>query len=364
MKKYLLALLMLVWATTAHAQTLASSSLTTNGQSLSVALGRGGAPVEGLSVQVTGTWTGTLTFQGSLDGSTFVSVLTSNATSGATTTTTTANGVFAFSNVGYHTVRVSATAAMTGTAVVSIVQGYSSGGGGGSASSVSGSLTNDNAASTSNRVATLPVITETSAPTRTNGRDAALSGTAGGSIRVMIADAAGAALSVATDATHDSAASTTGPQVMMGADSTTPTAVADGDAVRRWANLDGAAAGFQVAHTLGGCTPGSSISTAAVMETEIKATAGQLYSIVVTAIDATAVFARLYNDTAANTDENDTPVARFAVPSATTAGGFALPIPIGMAFSTAITLRITTGGADTDTGALTANEVFVSYCYK
>jgi hypothetical protein len=44
--------------------------------------------------------------------------------------------------------------------------------------------------------------------------------------------------------------------------------------------------------------------------------------------------------------------------------GFVLPINIGQVYSTAITIRITTGAADTDTGALSANEVFVSYCYK
>lgn len=116
-----------------------------------------------------------------------------------------------------------------------------------------------------------------------------------------------------------------------------------------------------VAATSGGCTPASSISTGAVMETEIKNAAGQLYTMVVTNLDATNVYAKLYNLTAANTDETDTPIQRFLVP---TGGGFVLPIPVGMEFDTAITLRVTTGAADNDTGALSANEVFVSYCYQ
>jgi hypothetical protein len=120
------------------------------------------------------------------------------------------------------------------------------------------------------------------------------------------------------------------------------------------------------ASTSGGCTPGSSISTGAVLETEIKATAGQLYQIAVTNIDATPVYAKIYNLTAANTDETDTPVQRFVVPSQGSAlgAGFVLPINIGQEYTTAITLRVTTGIADNDTGALTANEVMVSYCYK
>lgn len=115
------------------------------------------------------------------------------------------------------------------------------------------------------------------------------------------------------------------------------------------------------ATTNGGCTPNSSISTAAVLETEIKATAGQLYYLAITNLDATNVYARLYNLTAANADESDTPIQRFLVP---TGSGFVLPIPVGAVYSTAITLRVTTGAADNDTGALAANEVFVSYCYK
>jgi hypothetical protein len=119
------------------------------------------------------------------------------------------------------------------------------------------------------------------------------------------------------------------------------------------------------ATTNGGCTPNSSISTAAVMETAIKATAGQLYELVITNIDATPVYAKLYNDTAANTDETDTPVGRYGVPGTSAVGGIAATrIAVGMAFSTAITLRVTTGIADNDTGALSANEVLVSYCYK
>lgn len=110
-----------------------------------------------------------------------------------------------------------------------------------------------------------------------------------------------------------------------------------------------------------GCTIGSSISVGAVLETEIKATAGQLFTLFITNLDATNVYARLYNLTAANADETDTPVARFLVP---TGGGIQFSTPLGSAFSTAITLRVTTGAADTDTGVLSANEVFVTYCYQ
>lgn len=76
---------------------------------------------------------------------------------------------------------------------------------------------NDATAAGTTFLPTLPGLVETSAPTRTNGRMAGLSFTAGGAARVMIADAAGAALSIATDATFGTStyteATTTGPPV-------------------------------------------------------------------------------------------------------------------------------------------------------
>jgi hypothetical protein len=73
-------------------------------------------------VQVTGTWTGTLSLQVTVSGdvwvtagsaATFVNVATRSA--GATITT---NGIYQFDVSGYTSVRVTATAAMTGTANV------------------------------------------------------------------------------------------------------------------------------------------------------------------------------------------------------------------------------------------------------
>jgi hypothetical protein len=205
---------------------------------------------------------------------------------------------------------------------------------------------------------------------------------------------------LSVDVAHGNTFSDQGPQGMLEAadfdGAALPNAVAEGQAVRAKGTLSGVGLTMLVsedgslqygttttplvvdlganndvtaiptAATTGGCTPNSSISTAAVMETEIKATAGQLYQLVITNLDATPVFARLYNDTAANTDQTDTPIQRFVVPTQGNGNGagFVLPITIGQTYSTAITLRITTGAADTDTGALSANEVFVSYCYK
>lgn len=118
-----------------------------------------------------------------------------------------------------------------------------------------------------------------------------------------------------------------------------------------------------IATTAGGCTPHSIISAATVNETQIKATAGQLYVVTIQNVGAAPVYFKLYNDTAANVDETDTPVQRYIVPGNTAGSGIVLPIPVGMAFSTAITYRITAAIADNSTAAITANEVLVSACY-
>lgn len=198
----------------------------------------------------------------------------------------------------------------------------------------------------------------------TDGDTCAFGITAQRTAKVTLFSAAGAEITPSTDATHDGSALTTGPQAVGYASTAAPSAVsAAGDAVRMWASLNGAAAQFPVAHTVGGCTPHSIISANTVNETQIKATAGQLYTLNVTNIGANEVFFKLYNDTAANTDETDTPVQRYVIPGNAAGAGNTLSIPVGMAFSTAITYRITGAAADNDTTAIAANEVLVSACY-
>jgi len=74
----------------------------------------------GVSVQLTGTWSGTLEFRLSTDGVTFVPMLARNVSTGATATTATANGIYVFDVVGALEVRVVSTAWTSGTATVRI----------------------------------------------------------------------------------------------------------------------------------------------------------------------------------------------------------------------------------------------------
>lgn len=75
----------------------------------------------GVGIQVTGTFSGTLTYQITIDGTNWVAVIATNVTTGTTGTTTTATGVAFFNVVGAQSVRVTATSWSSGSAVVTVV---------------------------------------------------------------------------------------------------------------------------------------------------------------------------------------------------------------------------------------------------
>jgi len=81
----------------------------------------GSAPA--LTIDVSGTWTGTLTFYAAVTTN-FRVVTVTSITDLSSVSTTTAGGTWTVPNVGYGVVRVRATAAMTGTAVVVARSGY------------------------------------------------------------------------------------------------------------------------------------------------------------------------------------------------------------------------------------------------
>jgi len=78
----------------------------------------------GVTINIAGTWTGTLTFEGTNNDGNWVALgLTTNVATGAQASTTTASGLFAITNTGVIKVRVRATAAITGAALVTAARG-------------------------------------------------------------------------------------------------------------------------------------------------------------------------------------------------------------------------------------------------
>lgn len=85
----------------------ATVALTLNGQSAA-------------TVQVTGTWVGTLQFEGTLDGTTWIPINAIAASTSAPQPTTTVNGLYRITPAGLATFRVNATAYTSGTAVITM----------------------------------------------------------------------------------------------------------------------------------------------------------------------------------------------------------------------------------------------------
>ncbi|MBA3841052.1 MAG: hypothetical protein H0X39_00255 [Actinobacteria bacterium] len=113
--------------------------------------------------------------------------------------------------------------------------------------------------------------------------------------------------------------------------------------------------------TTGGMTTHSLVSAASTNGTSVKASAGQVYLMAVSNANAAARYFKLYNKASAPTVGTDTPVWRMMIPAG---GGFTInAADLGLVFGTGIAYAITTGAADSDTGAVAASEILVNLGY-
>ena len=109
---------------TTTVDTTTSGNITAISQSVALALNG----KSGVAVQITGTWIGTLQFEGTIDGTNWVAingVVAGTSTPGQTTTT---NGIVRLTPSGLAQVRVTSTAFTSGTAVISIRASDATGG--------------------------------------------------------------------------------------------------------------------------------------------------------------------------------------------------------------------------------------------
>lgn len=114
-----------------------------------------------------------------------------------------------------------------------------------------------------------------------------------------------------------------------------------------------------------GLSIGKLISAATTNATNLKASGGNVYTIIATNTNAAVRFLKLYNKASAPTVGTDTPVMTLPIPGNTAAAGFTLDTGgMGIAFGTGIGYATTTGVADSDTGAVAANEVVATILYK
>ncbi len=120
-----------------------------------------------------------------------------------------------------------------------------------------------------------------------------------------------------------------------------------------------------IGRTTGGLTIFRSIDIDETEE-EVKATAGQLFSITAFNTTAAPLYLKFYNATAATTTVGTTtPVLTFLVPANADSdgAGFVWNNDIGFAFGTAISVACTTAVADADTGAPGANACIINLGY-
>lgn len=102
-------------------------------------------------------------------------------------------------------------------------------------------------------------------------------------------------------------------------------------------------------------------SAATTNATSVKATAGTVWSINVTNTNAAARYLKLYNKASAPTVGTDVPVLTVPIPAL---GAYKVDGGSnGIRFGTGIALAITTGAADSDTGAVAASEIKVATSY-
>jgi hypothetical protein len=111
-----------------------------------------------------------------------------------------------------------------------------------------------------------------------------------------------------------------------------------------------------------GCTPYKNVD---VDETPVSVKAGPARLMVINAVNVAIAprYLKLYNALVANVTVGTTvPVWTLALPAQVDAngGGIVLPIPEGLFFSTGLTIAVTTGAADNDTGAPGTKDVSVN----
>lgn len=167
----------------------------------------------------------------------------------------------------------------------------------------------------------------------------------------------------------DDAAFTPGTNgvVMAGfqADETATDSVDEGDAGAARITLDRKQIVANYAHTTGGATPYSALSTGAVLTAELKGSAGQVYGIQCFNNGAAEVFIRVYNQTGApGTGDAANIIWRGIIPGNAAGAGHVVSLSVGVACATGIGIRVSAAVADNDATALTANEVLVNVQYK
>ena len=112
-----------------------------------------------------------------------------------------------------------------------------------------------------------------------------------------------------------------------------------------------------------GTTPYKLISLATTNANVVKATPGNLYSIIAIGLTSTVRYLKLYSKASAPTVGTDVPVMTIPIPANTQGAGVAIPFSMGVNFPLGIAIAITSGAADNDAVAVGAGDVIINLTY-
>jgi len=114
----------------------------------------------------------------------------------------------------------------------------------------------------------------------------------------------------------------------------------------------------------GGATPGHLVSAASTNATNVKASAGTIYSLSGFNLNASPRYLKIYDKASSPTVGTDTPVAVFMMPGNANGSGFSKAFSVGLALSNGFSFAITGGIADNDTTAVGAGDCVINYSYN
>ena len=337
---------------------------------------------------ISGTYSGTLTFQGTIDGSNWTTIQVSNLANGTASTTTTSTGNFAVTNTGFIGLRVVFTTRSSGSAQVMLSDGGGSGGGGSSGGG-GGAVTVADGADVALGTTTDAAVGDATGTLNAHARQIAKSlatgvaATQSGTWSMRNQDGSGNGIT-SNSTTYTAKFGLDGNWLgTLGTAFTTPGFVdikgADGNVFVRNATAANflatatLAAGSALAGEIVPVTTATTtdtalrcvlVSAASTNATNCKNSAGNVYGYRFVNTTSTIYYLRMYNLTSAPTCSSATGfVETIPIPANTAGAGIVAIEPMGEGYATGIGFCFTGGSSSTDnTNAATG--VFGTILYK
>lgn len=113
----------------------------------------------------------------------------------------------------------------------------------------------------------------------------------------------------------------------------------------------------------GGASTYKLISLASTNANVVKASKGNLSSIIAIGLTSDVRYLKFYNKATAPTVGTDVPALTIPIPANTQGAGLAISLKDSVEFDLGIGIAITSGSADNDTGAIGAGDVIVNLIY-